>query len=318
MNFKNGIALIEDMGDAFTLERDLKQAMPTTIERPTMAFPIQIDATQLSSPSFLIPGKTGWLEAQSIQTLQLDPGTYSFQTRAGLDTSWGFKVTAQGTIEYATARDVGQGGILRGRGTTKLAVVGYDVSIDVTALSLERFYLNGVTGWLDAHQPQTLHLLPMAGYQLVQGNGVLAETAFQVLLGDSTVGGRMDYDTTRDVGAGRLFERARHAEAGGYRLLRTRRCERVSGYGAASDAGRPRHRHHGTSPTIRLPASPSRPDPGTSHHAAEECCIRHGAERPDHLVRAIPVRGDPTAGHAAVNSLDERNAEAKAAVSSGD
>ena len=49
-----------------------------------MTFPIQVDATHLTTPRFLIAGVTGWLETASIHTLQLEPGTFSVQTPAGI------------------------------------------------------------------------------------------------------------------------------------------------------------------------------------------------------------------------------------------
>ena len=103
-------------------------------ELPTdVAHSINIDATKLSGPRFLVPGISASLETKSIQNLQLEPGNYVIQTHATSDQGWSFEVDAQGSIDYSPGLDVSQGGFLTGSGTGTLGVVGFGVALDGTA-----------------------------------------------------------------------------------------------------------------------------------------------------------------------------------------
>ena len=127
-----------------------------------MTFPIQVDATHLTSPRFLIAGVTGWLETASTHTLQLEPGTFSVQTPAGQDASWRFEVTPHGTVGYDEARDVSQGGFLSGRGTANLALLGYSLLIDASLFPGAELVLMPLDHIIDttAPAPQAISLLP--------------------------------------------------------------------------------------------------------------------------------------------------------------
>ena len=133
-----------------------------------MTFPIQVDATHLTTPRFLIAGVTGWLETTSIHTLQLEPGTFSVQTPAGQDASWSFAVRADGIVDYDEARDVSQGGFLSGRGTANLALLGYSLLVDASLFpgtALELMPLGHIID-TSASSPQAISLLPHEGVTL--------------------------------------------------------------------------------------------------------------------------------------------------------
>ena len=152
-----------------------------------MAFPIEIDATALTSSRFLIPGVTGWPETKFVQPLQLDPGKYEFQTSAASEASWGFEVTTDGLIQYDVAYDVKNPdvpGFLAGRGTSRITFVGYDITLDAGLLKDATLYfrLVDVSGWLRTiESPHTARLLP-GTYQLALQIGEIAGALFEVTL----------------------------------------------------------------------------------------------------------------------------------------
>jgi len=158
-----------------------------------MAHSINIDATRLASPSFLIPGVSGSLSTGAIQSVQLEPGSYMIQTHATPDQNWSFVVTAQGAIDYAPALDVSQGGFLTGRNTSTLGVSGFPITLDARALATVSYAVSGITGWLANTAPHTLNLLPGA-YGFQQPTGVVPGADFQVRLD-----GAIDYAAASDA-----------------------------------------------------------------------------------------------------------------------
>uniref|UniRef100_UPI00047678C8 hypothetical protein n=1 Tax=Lamprocystis purpurea TaxID=61598 RepID=UPI00047678C8 len=158
-----------------------------------MAHSINIDATRLASPSFLIPGNSGSLSTGAIQSVQLEPGSYMIQTHATPDQNWSFVVTAQGAIDYAPALDVSQGGFLTGRNTSTLGVSGFPITLDARALATVSYAVSGITGWLANTAPHTLNLLPGA-YGFQQPTGVVPGADFQVRLD-----GAIDYAAASDA-----------------------------------------------------------------------------------------------------------------------
>src|SRR5215813_12614039 len=102
-------------------------------------FPIEIDATNKDFPfgEFLIyPAIDTLINATTIQTLMLEPGkNYQFVFQSGVLSEWTFQVDQDGKVQYDDLYDLPNGGFLKGRGTTKLTLVGYGVTFDATSLS---------------------------------------------------------------------------------------------------------------------------------------------------------------------------------------
>jgi len=79
-------------------------------------YPIEVDATATSYPSFAVFGVSGWLDARMVQPLVLVPGTYRLHVSGVPDAL--FRVTETGTIDY----DDLYAPVLSGRGSTTLTV----------------------------------------------------------------------------------------------------------------------------------------------------------------------------------------------------
>lgn len=78
-----------------------------------------------------------------------------------------------------------------GARNTQAAV--FPIAIDTTGLSIQSWYLPGVTSWLAGNLPATLSLLP-GSYQFAQANGRVLEADFQVL-----ANGSVDYAAASDA-----------------------------------------------------------------------------------------------------------------------
>jgi hypothetical protein len=83
-----------------------------------MSFPIQINAIALNHSNFLLRGLTEKLLTNSVQTMQLEHGSYRLLTHGTADTTWQFNITSEGLVDYQPSLDVTQGGFLSDRGTT--------------------------------------------------------------------------------------------------------------------------------------------------------------------------------------------------------
>jgi hypothetical protein len=142
-----------------------------------MLFPIKINAIGLRTPGFSLIDVTGTLPTNSVQTVQLEPGSYRLLTHGTADTTWQFEITPEGLVDYQPSLDVTQGGFLSDRGTMTLTLIGLPVTLDARELSNDRYLILGVTDWLTNTEPYTLRLLP-GSYSIVQGNGLVTEVAF--------------------------------------------------------------------------------------------------------------------------------------------
>ncbi len=156
-----------------------------------VTFPIRIDATRLAYRSFLIPipGVTPkFVDAGSVQDIQLAPGIYGFQFASGYHADFTFQVTGTGTVTY----DPAFADFLSGAGTPTLTLSGFEVTLDARAL--------GGIGLILAQMPgqspfalRTARLLPARRYQ-VQGAGLVSPFLFA--LGRD---GRFSYGAELDV-----------------------------------------------------------------------------------------------------------------------
>jgi hypothetical protein len=160
-----------------------------------LGLPIRIDATQLVYRSFLIPGATlKFVDARTVPTLQLLPGTYAFQFASGYYADFRFRVTQAGKIDY----DSRFAGLLAGTGKSTLTISGFSVTLDAKRLS--------GSGVLLAQMPMTnkdwitykqVRMVPASYYSVQQGSGEV--TSFSFKLG---LDGRFSYSSSLDVGSG--------------------------------------------------------------------------------------------------------------------
>ncbi|WP_157985007.1 hypothetical protein [Lentzea terrae] len=145
---------------------------------------INIDARPLSGRHFVLTNKTGWLDARTVQTLQLAPGSYPFQV--GAPVAFAFKVEQDGTISYPDELEV----FLSGKGSRTLRVDGVIVTLDARRL--------GGAGVLISHIPpdnrdwilcKRLRMVPSKHYYVQQGSGHVVNMSFEV-----TRDGRLLFD----------------------------------------------------------------------------------------------------------------------------
>jgi hypothetical protein len=145
---------------------------------------ISIDGSALTSPMFLIPGKTDWLRGNDIPEVDLEPGTYNFQVASGYYCDFQIRVTEAGKVDYDHAHD----GFLDGRGTSTLIVRGHTIEIDMTRLSHQLLPMWVGNDWLAAGQVHSVTLVPASCYGFHPGSGLVCD--FQFKLG---VDGKVDY-----------------------------------------------------------------------------------------------------------------------------
>ncbi len=105
-------------------------------------FTVTIDATALTAPRFQIfrAGPTiGPLASSTVQTLSLaESDYYQFHVAAG-GFSFIFSIDANGFVQY----DPGHEDFLDGAGTSLLTVVGFEFTVDATALTAPLFVIDG-------------------------------------------------------------------------------------------------------------------------------------------------------------------------------
>ncbi len=136
---------------------------------------INIDARPLSGRHFVLTNKTGWLDARTVQTLQLAPGSYPFQV--GAPVAFYFTVRQDGTIDYPADLK-----FLSGRGTRTLRIEGVIVTLDARRLAPG-------ANVLIAHIPadnrdwitcKKLRMVPAKHYYVQQGSGHVVNMSFEV------------------------------------------------------------------------------------------------------------------------------------------
>jgi hypothetical protein len=170
--------------------------MSMTADAADATFTIHIDATNLTGDQMLLSGAGAYLNAEEIQTFQLNAGTYSLYQAAsgiGISAAFSFTVQADGTVSYAADAE----GFLDGIGSDTLTVVGYPITVDATRLTADLFRLRGVAApFLNAEIPQTIWLIPSASYvfdQAASGIGPSASFVFGV-----AADGTIAYDTSAE------------------------------------------------------------------------------------------------------------------------
>jgi hypothetical protein len=149
---------------------------------------IRIDTSRLTYTSFLIAGQTPALvDGSGAPTILLPPGTHTFvQVGPGFQ----FEVTQSGRVDYDPANDQ----FLEGRGTSTLVVTGFEVTVDLTALSHDLQPNLGATApRLTRDAPRVLQLLPGTySYLLARGVadfGITLDRAGQLSFSDPALAG---------------------------------------------------------------------------------------------------------------------------------
>jgi hypothetical protein len=159
----------------------------------TVSFSIQIDTTQLFYRFFIIPGITpNWVDSRVVQTLNLEPGKYSFMVASAVFADFSFTITSDGKVSYENAFD----SFLSGRGTSVLTIVGLEVTLDARYLSGAGVLLVCPLTNDDWIRNRTIRLVP-ASYQVQQGSAVACDFVF-ALKPDGT----FSYDSSMDLAVG--------------------------------------------------------------------------------------------------------------------
>ena len=165
----------------------------TSLAGAAAAAPIEIDATGLVYRYYQIPGITpDWLECRStVRTLEMPEGRYNFQVASGYYTDFTFVVTPAGTVDYDPAFD----SFLQGRGSSRLTIVGFEVTLDARYLSNAGILLVIPTNEWILHQ--TVRMVPASRYRVQQGSGIVGLFEFALDLD-----GHFQYTQDLDVTAG--------------------------------------------------------------------------------------------------------------------
>ncbi|MDH4369643.1 MAG: hypothetical protein OEV99_07325, partial [Nitrospira sp.] len=163
------------------------------------ALSIEIDATQLFVRGFIIPGvSSGFHDSHQIQTLDLVPGSYAFQVQSGVISDIRFTVTPEGMVAYDESLDR----CVSGRGTKRLTVEGFEVTLDAQSLSgaghgggvLLASVQSTNDDWISR---KTCRLVPQSGFMVQQGSGQVCNLSFAV-----TLDGAFSYDAKHDRAQG--------------------------------------------------------------------------------------------------------------------
>jgi hypothetical protein len=151
---------------------------------------ISVDASALSVPTFDVNYVLAGEATTVVPTLTLLPGDHAVLYNAGASQpSVTFTVTTGGAVEYASELD----GVLAGRGTAALKVVGRNISVDASALSVPTFDVNYVLAGEPTTVVRTLTLLPGDHAVLYNAGASQPSVTFTV-----TLGGTIDYASGLD------------------------------------------------------------------------------------------------------------------------
>ncbi|MER7585779.1 hypothetical protein ABTY56_38140, partial [Kitasatospora sp. NPDC097691] len=138
---------------------------------------IHIDTGNLTFTQFRIPEHSSrFVDGSDSPTVQLEPGSYSFQQISDQSAGFNFEVSQDGCIDY----DLPKEQFLKGRGTRTLTVRGFSVMVDATALSHGLFPLVAGSGLLKRNQRHALVLAPGTGYGFQSATDTDADFRFGV------------------------------------------------------------------------------------------------------------------------------------------
>jgi hypothetical protein len=150
---------------------------------------IRIDTSALTYPWFWLPGHLVHFLDGSVPggaTVSLDPGEYTFQQTRERPCDVHFRVTPDGTVDYAAD----QREVLRGRGTSTLHVLGVPVTLRRRGSAGALLPL-----WGGCHEPisaeaRTVRMPPGMAYELRLAS--MANRVVQFAVGRD---GAVDYPT---------------------------------------------------------------------------------------------------------------------------
>ena len=137
---------------------------------------VKIDASQLDFKYFIIPTAPpplAWLDASTVQTINLPVGTHSYQIASGSFCDFSFTVAADGTVGYPPQF----ASFLSGVGTNTLKLNGFAVTLDARYLTGLGFIWANIpqNGWIQYRQ---CRLLPFSYYDVQQGSGIVCNFQF--------------------------------------------------------------------------------------------------------------------------------------------
>ena len=160
------------------------------------AFQVTIDARGLNSHGFIFThvGNVGEeKQFTSNAIVNLAATNYTILQQSGLAANFAFNVEPDGNFDYAPDLDKLRGGFLSGRGTSTLALLGYEVRINATALSYPRYSIPGMSdGFVEREAILSLRLLPDT-YSFQSPASSYADFSFRV-----TQAGAIDFDDAFD------------------------------------------------------------------------------------------------------------------------
>ena len=144
-----------------------------------MSHPIRIDATDLTFGSFVIPGvnDSQAIDGGTVQTLDLEPGSYSIFIGSGLLIAV-FAMSESGVIDYGTSYDT----TVSGRGTDTLKIIGFEITVDASALDSPGFIFATI-GNIGEQKEFVTHAnvrLAATRYLVQQQSGRIADFEFTV------------------------------------------------------------------------------------------------------------------------------------------
>lgn len=154
----------------------------------TATFPITFDSTAVSATVFNIyPIMSASFAPNVVTTLQLEAATYQFCVPGG-GNCFDFTVNIDGSLAYGAELDT----FVSGRGTSTLKVGGFPVTVDATAVHVDRINIAHNEAWNGANVAATYTLVPGA-YSLC----VPSENNCFVFTVSAT--GLVDYEPSRDT-----------------------------------------------------------------------------------------------------------------------
>jgi hypothetical protein len=146
---------------------------------------VEIDATMLSASVFDVSG-TGQFSSSILTALSLIPGDYALTAAQGYVR---FTITQTGSVDFGVDLD----GVLAGRGTRRLTLVGTPITIDATALSAAQAFVSYLP-MFPTSEPKVLRLLPTLDPNHPYGLSAAQGTVAFLITND----GLIDFDPSFD------------------------------------------------------------------------------------------------------------------------
>jgi hypothetical protein len=138
---------------------------------------VSIDTSHLTYTQFVIPGHSSqFVDGADAPSISLPPGVHGFQQVSGIPANFQFEVTQDGMVDYDTADDL----FLDGRGTPRLIVRGFTLTLDARSLSHDLLPMIPGASVLASDRTHQLTLVPASGYGFQPASGIVADFRFDV------------------------------------------------------------------------------------------------------------------------------------------